>query len=143
MAIKSISWILDFTSKLKTRKEKVECLRANGAEPILMVLKYALDPNIKWLLPDSDPPYEVADPAEFGDLSGALYKEARKFYHYLEGGNPDLHQINRERMFIEMLSSIDAEDAKLMLAVKNKTIPYPGITAKLVNEAFPGLISGE
>lgn len=140
MTIKSISWILDYASKLKTRKEKIECLQANGVEPILMVLKYALDPNIKWLLPDTDPPYEPADPSEFGNLSGALYKEARKFYHFLEGGNPGLHQINRERMFIEMLGSIDPEDAKLLLAVKNKTIPYPGITPKLVNEAFPGLI---
>lgn len=140
MAVKSISWILDFTSKLKTKEEKIECLRANGVEPLLQVLKYALDPNIVWLLPETDPPYE---PATDGNLQGALYKESRKFIHFLEGGNPNLNQIKREAIFIEMLGSVDPEDAKLLLAIKSKKIPYKGITAKLVQEAFPGLLSSD
>jgi len=36
-----------------------------------------------------------------------------------------------------MLESIHPEDAKLMLSVKDKKLPYKGITTKLVQEAFP------
>jgi hypothetical protein len=43
-------------------------------------------------------------------------------------------------MFIQILESIDPEDAKLLLAVKDKRIPYNGITQKLVKEAFPNLL---
>ncbi len=64
-------------------------------------------------------------------------------YLFLEGGNDNLTPLRREQLFISLLESIDKEDAKLMLAAKDKKIPYKGITTKLVNTAFPGLISQE
>ena len=72
-----------------------------------------------------------------------LYQEARRLYLFLEGGNDNLTALRREQLFISFIESIDKEDAKLMLAAKDKKIPYKGITAKLVNTAFPGLISPE
>ena len=42
-------------------------------------------------------------------------------------------------MFIQTLESIDPEDAELLCSIKDKKIPYKGITSKLVTEAYPGL----
>jgi len=43
-------------------------------------------------------------------------------------------------MFIELLETVDAEEAELIIAAKDKKSPYKNITKKLVQEAFPGLL---
>jgi hypothetical protein len=42
-------------------------------------------------------------------------------------------------MFIEVLQSVDPEDAKLLLAIKEKKLPYKGLNSKLVQKAYPGI----
>ena len=59
---------------------------------------------------------------------------------FLEGGNPNLKQAKREQIFIQMLETVSADDASLLLAMKNKKSPYKNITKSIINEAFPGLI---
>lgn len=138
MARKNISWILKFASNLKTTEEKIECLRQNDVPAIRQVLQYTFHPNIKWLLPDTDPPYT---PCQFDSSDSNFYKEVRKLYLFVEGGNPNLNQVQRERMFINMLESIHPEDALLLLSMKNKQLPYPGLTKSIINKAFPGIFS--
>lgn len=59
---------------------------------------------------------------------------------FVEGGNPNLKPVRREFLFIQLLESIDSEDAKLLLAVKEKKLPFKGITEKTVRQAFPDLL---
>lgn len=132
--IKSISEILKEVSEAKKEK-KVELLRNYDSQPLRAVLAHAFDPNIKWLLPEGAPPYK---PNEALDQHNRLHQEARKFYIFCDP-NLALSKMKREALFIEFLESIDPEDAKLIVAAKDKKIPYKGITAKLVLEAFPGL----
>lgn len=136
MARKAISWILDFTSKLPNDEEKIKCLRANENPAILTILRFAYDPNIKWLLPEGDAPYNPS--TEQGNES-YLYSDARKLYLFVEGGNSNLTQLRRESLFIDFLQNIHPEDAKLIVAVKDKKLPYKGLSSKLVLKAFPGL----
>jgi hypothetical protein len=42
-------------------------------------------------------------------------------------------------MFIDVLQSITPQDAELLVAIKDKKLPYPGLTAETVLKAFPGL----
>ena len=69
-----------------------------------------------------------------------LYGSLRKMYLFIGEGNPAVTKNKREILFVNMLESLDPEDAKLLLAVKDKKMPYKGITKKLVTETFPGLI---
>jgi hypothetical protein len=46
-------------------------------------------------------------------------------------------------MFIELLENVAPADAKLLCSIKEKKLPYKGITADIVKEAFPDLISEE
>lgn len=135
-----IAEILKMVSEQKTTEDKVKKLQELNTPVLLQVLKYALDPTIKWKLPEGQPPY---NPSPYDDTQAMLYQEARRMYLFIEGGNDNLTPLRREQLFISFLESIDKEDAKLMVAAKDKKIPYKGITTKLVNTAFPGLISQE
>jgi hypothetical protein len=136
MARKAISWILDFTSKLPNEEEQIKCLQVNNNTAILTILKFCFDPNIKWLLPEGDAPYK---PCEYPNVDNMLYTEARRLYLFVEGGNPNLTQLKRESMFVDLLQSINPEDAKLLVSIKDKKLPYKGLSSKTVLKAFPGL----
>jgi hypothetical protein len=136
MARKSIAWILDFTSKLPNEEEQIKCLQANDNSAIRTILKFCFDPNIKWLLPEGDAPYK---PCEYPNMDNMLYTEARRLYLFVEGGNNNLTTLKRESMFVELLQSITPEDAKLLISIKDKKLPYKGLTAKTVQKAYPGL----
>lgn len=132
-----IAEILKKVSESKTKEEKIEVFRKNDSPTIRHILKLALDPNIKWALPEGDPPYK---PCQFLDQHSMLYQEARRLYLFIEGGNDNLKPIKRESLFITLLESVDPEDAKVLLAAKSKKLPHKGITVNLINEAYPGLI---
>ena len=136
MARKPISWILDFTSKLPNEEEQIKCLQANNNSALLTILKFCFDPNIKWLLPEGDAPYK---PCEYPNVDNMLYTEARRLYLFVEGGNPNLTQLKGESMFVDLLQSINPEDAKLLVSIKDKKLPYKGLSSKTVLKAFPGL----
>jgi hypothetical protein len=132
-----ISHIITNAAALKTEAEKVQYLQQHNSTALTTVLQYALDKRAKWDLPAGDPPYKPSD-LTF-DNEGMLYSEARRLYLFLEGGNPNLTQFKREMLFIGLLESIHPDDSKIILMAKNKKMPK-GITKKIVNLAFPGLI---
>lgn len=133
-----IAEILERVSKQETKEAKIEMLRKHNSVPLQTILKAALDPSIKWNLPKGDPPYK---PCEYLDQENMLYSETRRLYLFWEGGNPNLTTVKREALFINLLESLAPADAKLICAAKDKKLPYKGLTAKLINEAFPGLIN--
>ena len=139
MSLPLISKILSDCEKISGRKDKIKFLRSHHPNKTMKILlKYAFDKNIEFVLPDGNPPYKEADDY---DSNGGMYAAQRKLYLFIKGGNTNLHPVRRESLFIEVLESLHPAEAKLLLAVKDKIIPYKGITEKLVKEAFPGLIS--
>jgi hypothetical protein len=44
-------------------------------------------------------------------------------------------------MFISLLENVDPKDAKLLCAIKEKKLPFKGITIQHVTEGLPGLIN--
>lgn len=132
-----ISEILKKASEITDDGQRIIWLRQNSSPTLHAILQGALDPNIKWQLPEGIPPYK---PCDLVDQQHRLFTEVRRLYLFREGGNPNLKQIRREALFIELLESLDPEDAKLILAMKDKHLPYPGVSLNIVNQAFPGLI---
>ena len=132
-----ISEILDKVSKLKSKKDKVKFLQDNNTDSLRMVLKSAFDPKIKWLLPEGDLPYKRNDAPE-GTEHSVLAYEARKLYHFIEGGNADITQGKRETMFIQMLEGLHETEADVLCAAKDKVLhqKYKGLSEPVVKEAF-------
>lgn len=120
-------------SELQTEEQIIQGLRT-GLPVIRLLLKYAYHPNINFVLPEGAPPYK---PCEFLNQEGRLLAEARKLYLFIEGGNPNLHKVKRESLFIQLLESIDKDDAVLLCHIKDKTLPFKSITVDLVKKAFP------
>jgi hypothetical protein len=58
---------------------------------------------------------------------------------FVEGGNPNLTNLRRETLFIQLLESVDPNDAKLLLAMKDKKSAFSGINKTIVRQAFPDL----
>ena len=137
--LKSISEILKHVSEQNTTEDKVRILHQNQQNEVLKgVLKVAFDDRIKFLLPYGAPPYK---PSQYVDNQAILYREWRKMNHFIDGmGFNHLDQQKREKLFVELLENVDKDDAILIIAIKDKKIPYSGITKRLVNKAFPELL---
>lgn len=133
---KSIYNILKECSEPRTVKERVQRLQQYGLPVVQQILKYAFDPNIKFLLPEGTPPYK---PNEYVDQEGILFSEARKLYLFVEGGNNNLTKFRRETLFIQFIEGIDKNDAILICYVKDKKLPFKSLTADVVKQAFPNL----
>jgi hypothetical protein len=134
---KSISEILQECSLLETKQERIDFIRANQNSALLTILQCAYHKNVEWLLPEGDPPFK---PCPYFDNENVLHKEARKLYLFTKGGNVNLNQNKREQLFIQLLEAVTASDAALLLSMKNKMLPYKGLSQKFVEEAFPGLL---
>jgi hypothetical protein len=129
--------LLKEISELSSNKEKAQALSNHRfAESFKIIFRYTYDPEIKWLLPEGNPPYK---PCEFLDIEGRLLSELRKLYLFVEGGNPNLTNLRRETLFIQLLESVDPNDAKLLLAMKDKKSAFSGINKTIVRQAFPDL----
>ena len=129
--------ILDKVSKLKTKKEKVAWLKTHDSDGLRMVIKSSFDPELKWLLPDGDVPFNRNDAPE-GTEHTDLHMEARKLYHFIEGGNNTITQSKRENLFIQMLEGLQENDADVLVAAKDKILhrKFKGLSDNVVKEAF-------
>lgn len=136
---KSVAEILEEASKIVKKEERSKFLWDNINPTLCKVLQWTFDPRIKFLLPEGPVPY---NPTKHLDQEGNLYSDIRKLYLFVEGGNMNLKQTRREFLFIQFLEGLSPKEAELIIAMKDKKSPYKGITAKYVDEVFPGLIGG-
>lgn len=133
-----VSEILKKISDLPNELDRQNSLATCADNSVLvMTLKYMFDPNVVFELPDGDPPYT---PNEYLDQQSNYYSDFRRMYLFIQGGNPGIHKLKRESIFVQFIEGIDREDAKMVLAMKDKRSPYPGITYDLVYNTFPGLL---
>lgn len=132
-----IAEFLQNVAKLKKREEKIAALRHNDSIPLRTILQGAFDPNVKWALPEGVPPYTQNT---LQDQESVLIRDMRKITYFIEGAHPNLKQIKREAMFIEMLENVAPKDAVLLCSIKDKKLPFKGIDIDMVKEALPGLI---
>jgi len=128
---------LEKVAKMKKIDEKVKALQENDTLALRIVLQGAFDPNVVWLLPKDDPPYTENT---LVDQEHVFHRESEKVKYFIQGFYPEMKQIKREQMFIEFLERLDANDAKLLCAIKNKKLPFSGLAATTVKKAFPDLI---
>jgi hypothetical protein len=135
----AVSEFLEKVGKLRKTQEKIDALKANDSYVLRVILQGAFDPKVKWLLPEGTPPYK---PNELVDQEHILINEVRKILYFIEGFH-ELPQTKREMMFIELLEAVAPKDAELLCAIKEKKLPFNGITSFHVKEAFPGLIPNE
>jgi len=129
--------ILLKVNNAKDKPKKLKVLQHYDTAELRMVLKAGFDPKITWQLPEDRPPFNENGAPE-GTEHTYLKREARRLYHFIEGGNPNLTQNKREAMFVQILEGLTTEEANLLIAAKEKGLnkKYKGLTANLIKEAF-------
>jgi hypothetical protein len=106
-------------------------------DSLRMIIKSSFDPKIEWELPEGDVPYTKNDAPE-GTEHTLLAHEARKLYHFIKGGNPQITQNKRESMFVQMLEGLHKDEAKLLDCCKGQEVAsgLQGTICKCGKEAF-------
>jgi|TARA_R110000803_G_scaffold36912_3_gene79425 hypothetical protein len=126
-------------NKIRAKGDRVEELKKYSDNfAIKALLDIVYNPKIEFLLPESDPPYKAAEKAH--DVQNVLKREVRKMIYFIntpQGQN--LRPFKREQIFIELLESVDPDDAKMLLSIKNKKAPFRAITKDVVAAAFEGI----
>jgi|TARA_B100001971_G_C18045994_1_gene460240 hypothetical protein len=130
----------------KDRPGKIKILQQYDTNGLRMVLKAAFDPKIVWLVPEGDVPY-ITNDAPDGTEHTRLEQQARTLQNYVgvkqENGAvtpaaPQINNMKREMLFIQLLEGLSAGEAEVLISVKNKTLnkTYKGLNASTVKEAF-------
>jgi len=130
--------VFEAIGKAKTREEKINILKENNHHAVRDIIKGALDPNVEWNLPKGRPPFTENKPES---IPSTLLRENQKFAYIVKGGKGDqMPAFKRERLFIGILESVHPNDAELVLKMVEKKMPVKGLTRKIVEEAYPGLL---
>jgi hypothetical protein len=138
MARPGIAEILRKISELPTPQERQDALGFGASNQVLVgTLRLIFDPSIEFVLPPGEPPYT---PATALDLESSYYQAFNRMYLFVKGGNDNLHKLKREALFVQMLESVTPEDAKMIIAMKDKKSLWKNITYELVYNTFPGLL---
>lgn len=132
-----LSEILTKVNNAKDKPKKKAVLQQYDMPSLRMILKGAFDPNIKWALPPGTPPY-IANEAPKGTEHSLLKNESKRLWHFVQGADNDTTKTQKETMFIQMLEGLHAEEAELLIGVKEKNLNkmYKGLTAALVKDAY-------
>ena len=129
--------ILTKVNNAKDKPKKIEVLRKYDTNELRMFLKGAFDEKLEWLMPEGTPPYKPNE-APIGTEHTWLKQEVKRMFHFLKGGNPQLSQMKRDNMFIQMLEGLCKEEADLLIWSKDGELNkhYKGLTGNLIKEAF-------
>lgn len=129
--------VLEEVSKAKKKADKISILKSNESWALKDILRGSIDSKVVWELPTGEPPYTPAEPHNH---PANLHRENTKFAYFARGGKGrEMPKFKRERLFIGMLEGVHPKDAELIVGMINKK-PPKGVTRKLVEETFPGLL---
>ena len=136
---KHVYEVLELVEKANKKEEKINILKSNESWALKDVLRATYDDAIQFLLPGGKPPYT---PSQEGSIPSTLLKQNVQFKFFVKGGPGEkMLPVKRERIFINVLEAVHPNDAELLVKMINKESLGKGITKKLVQEAFPGLIT--
>lgn len=138
MTTRSLAEIVTDARALSTIAEKAQFLKANNSKELRNILILMYDGRFTFDLPTTPPPYR---PSVVNESHGLLYREARKLSYFVnemkDGENLD--RVRKEALFIQMLESVDKDDALLLLQMLAKE-PYPDLPVEAIHEAFGPII---
>jgi len=140
MARKLISEVLTEAGKIVKRDDRIKFLQLNKTPGLTDILRINYDDTVVSALPLGAPNYSKDD-APKGYEYTRLNKAYTQFKYFFKGPVANgMKPLKREGLFLNLLETLNPEEADLLVAAKDKSMKYKGITKRLVNDAFPNLI---
>lgn len=138
---KNLYEVFDEFQAASNREEKIAVLRNNNNYALQCVLRGTFHPDIRYVV-DEIPQYRKSDsPPGMGYSSIAL--ELDRIYLLEENHprtSPNLTLDRKKVILSQMLEVLEAREADILAGMIMKKLPVKGLTYKLVQEAFPGLL---
>lgn len=141
MSSLSVAEVCDLLKSAKTKTERIEILKSNDSQALRGILRMNYDADLVLSLPEGEPPYKKSpNPVGLGDTT--LKASSRGWYVFVKDAAPSLKQSKRESLFVNLLESLDSKEADILIKAKDRTLDL-GLTKKVIDEVFPGLIKSE
>ncbi len=164
--------VLDLVSRQRSKAKKIEALRKYEDISLKIILIWNFDESVVSILPPGEVPYtgyddqntysgtlstklshEVRKMHETGSFSlgssdqqghTTIRREAKHFYQFVQGGNPNMNNIRRETMFINILEGLHPLEAEIVASCKDKELQNVyNISKEVVAEAYPDIQWGD
>ena len=138
---KNIYEVFDEFKTAKTKEERLAILRNNDSWALKNVLMGAFHPNVKFVI--TKIPKFKAEIAPAGLAYNHMTDALSRVYLFMEGHPkvaPNLTIERKEQLLIQILESLEKNEAEVFANMIKKDLKIPHLTAKLANEAFPGLL---
>ena len=131
--------ILEQAQEYKTEGPRIKFLKKHDSFALRTVLQLAFNKDIELDFPSGAPPFKEQE-APTGLEPVRLKNVIKGLGNCVKGNNVPV--VKKEKIFISILEQINANDAKVIIAAKDKELDkiYSNITADVVEKAFPNLI---
>jgi len=133
--------ILDLVEKTKNKADKVKVLKQNETPGIRGILRLNFDSNVKFDLPEGEPPYKKDKDKPIGYHETNLITEVKRFYIWVDP-KQNISRLRKEQLFVEMCEGLHYTEAEVLCLAKDRKLisKYKSLNKDLVHEAYPGLI---
>jgi hypothetical protein len=137
---RALGEVFESVSKKIKHDDKIKVLREHESQPLFYILRLAYN-EIPWSLPEGCPPYKEYKGRK-GSGPSDLMRECKRLYVFLNGLEPGMTRLHREKLFQDILESLEQQEALLLLAIKDRTLEKQyRLPRKVVEAAFPGLLN--
>ena len=121
-------YITEILADINNKPETISQYADNYA--IKTILQYAFDTNLKFALPEGEPPFK-RDPAPLGMSPANFYQQVKKLYLFTR---TDLSRLKLESLFIQLIEGLHPSEADVCVAIKDQILTklYPAITPSVV-----------
>jgi len=125
----------------KTAPQKVALLKEHKRDDVKALLIWNFDKGIDSAVPEGNVPYKKNDSPPGTEGHTRLIHEWRTLYNFVRGGNNGISNMRRETLLIQLLESLQQDEAEIVCLVKDKALQSKyRITRSVVEQAYPEIV---
>ena len=125
----------------KTAPQKVALLKEHKRDDVKALLIWNFDKGIDSAVPEGDVPYKKNDAPAGTEGHTRLIHEWRTLYNFVRGSNDGISNMRRETLLIQLLESLQQDEAEIVCLVKDKSLQSKyRITRSVVEQAYPEIV---
>ena len=125
----------------KDKNGKIALLSQYKRDDVKALLIWNFDKEIKSAIPEGEVPYKKNEAPINSGGHTRLVHEWRTLYNFVRGGNDGISNMRRETLLIQLLESLQQDEAEIVCLVKDKALQSKyRITRSVVEQAYPEIV---
>lgn len=130
--------VLEEISKIEDNEERATALRTVLANnnPLAIIVQRIYHPDYVWDLPEGEVPGHLINYSGH-DEPGPMYNSLRRWNNFRVGSGLKKHLL--EAQFMNLLETVSTKDVVILIAVKDKSLPWETLNRDFVVATLPEL----